>query len=376
MQIFLYNFIRKKNFYIYFLLITVCITFLITICTLFYNVSTSIMGKNDDVRNRELVISTNEDFETVYENLKDTSGIKEIYKSVYPVEAQVVIEEIISVQLKSGSIEHIPKVILGQDMQNKDKNSIILPSKLRVKNGFISCEDLLNKEISFKIYTDNRVLTYIGKVIGIYDIQNNIAENVYIPYIDLLNILYENNESESDFKSYTIIANTQKDAEKLVGVINKKGYNATLYDNTLQKETNILKIIKSIITVMIIFIMFFTYIILHTIISNMLSEDKKDLSILKSIGYKNYQILFISLFDTLFLTICSFIISIFLSRISINIISNIFSEKLTDAINLTNLTFYNMCLLLSIILLISILSNLFSIKKLKRISPILMFNAM
>lgn len=78
MKILFYNFVRKKNFLIYSLIITACIVFLTIVVTMFYSVFSKVLEKNNDIKNRELIISTYDNYETINYNLKNIKEIQEI----------------------------------------------------------------------------------------------------------------------------------------------------------------------------------------------------------------------------------------------------------------------------------------------------------
>lgn len=373
MLVFLSSFIRRKNFYIYFSLITICITFLIIIINIYNKTSFSILERENNIINRELVISTYDDLETVKKKLESIKSIKKIYKFIHPIDAKLIVDEPINIQITSGTLEHFPKVLAGYNIKEEDKNNIILPSKMYIQNKLILGETLLNRQIAFSINIDDKVIQYTGKVVGIYESQNDSENFAYISYNDMYNILYSDNDNDKNLNTYSIIIDRQENVNKAIDNINKHGYNASLYNNVLQKETNMLKILKNIITLMIVSLIFSLYIILHAIINNMLNEEKKEIAILKSIGYNNIRIFLISLFRTMFLIIVSFILSIFLSNIVIKIVNFMFFNEITNEINTNKIYFNHLIVSFFLILFVSFLATISSIKRIKKLAPILIF---
>lgn len=372
MQIFLNSFVRKKNFKIYFLSMTLCIIFIFILNMIFQNVLFAISEKENAIANRELIVSTSDTLTTMQEKLQDVVGIQEIYKYLPSIDSVLNIEEeVLNIQLSSGSNEHIPNVILGEKLDVQDSKKILLPSQIKIGKEAIATEKLLNKMLKVKIDLNDNELEYEMKVVGIYETNDKTNNMAYISKIDLSNIVYQDIQNNEEYYSYTIIAEKNTSVEHLIDCIKQKGYEATLYDNSLQKETNILKIVKNIILITLIVIILITYIILYVIISNMLMDEKEDIAILKSIGYKNRNIFIVSCCKTLFLTITSFLLGIMFFFVTMKaIIILCFSGKLISlkisSLNNTLILFINM-------IIVSIIVNVVSINKIRKISPIAIF---
>ena len=361
MKLFLLNFIRKKNFKLYILSLSICITFIFLLALFFYNIFILVSNKENNIINRNLIISTTDDINIVKDNLQDIKEIKQIYKSVPSIEGFVNINnQNISIQLFSGNDEQYPDVIIGKKLTMYNKNKIILPNILTINNNNVSSKDMIGKTIALKVNINNHIITKDMEVIGIYK-SDKTTNIVYTSYQDLAEIFFSNQEQEI-YNSYNIIINKNTSVSDVINKIQDKGYNVTLYDNSLQRETNILKIIKNISCITIFFLFIFTFIITYSIIKSILTGEKKDIAILKSVGYQNINLFLILFSNTLFLTIISFIISFLI------IICNTFQLLI-----IKTLPFSWLIILFIIFIILSFLVNTFLIGKIKKISPITIF---
>ena len=366
MKLFLLNFIRKKNFKLYILSLSICTIFIFLLALFFYNIFILVSNKENNIINRNLILSTTDDINIVKDNLQDIKEIKQIYKSVPSIEGFVNINnQNISIQLFSGNDEQYPDVIIGKKLTMYDKNKIILPNILNINNNAVSSKDMIGKTIALKVNINNRIITKDMEVIGIYK-SDKTTNIVYTSYQDLAEIFFSNQEQEI-YNSYNIIINKNTSVSDVINKIQDKGYNVTLYDNSLQRVTNILRIIKNISCVTIIFLFIFTFIITYSIMKSILTGEKKDIAILKSVGYQNSNLFLILFSNTLFLTIISFIISFLILSILI-MICNTFQLLI-----IKTLPFSWLIILFIIFIILSFLVNTFLIGKIKKISPITIF---
>ena len=368
MKIMFNNFIRKKNFYIYLLIITACIVFLTLTITMFYSVFNIVSKKNNDIKNRQLIISTYDNYEVVYQRLNKINGVYGIYNFVHEINGTLTIQDKFNIKINSSVLNSVENIILGKDFDKNDKNSVILPSKLMINNQEVSLQEFLNKNITLSINIGDKTIDYFGTVIGIYDESDNKRNVLYIPYDDLVEILYSDMDEIEKINAYIIISEENYNIEKLINEIKSTGYDATIYDVNSQKEVRILNTITDLFFVMIIIIIFIIYIVFKTIIGNLISDDEKDISIMKSIGYSNLKLLYIYLFNIFILINISFLISLPIIKTIIHLILPLIINKKIATINIIEPSIISLISELIIIFIVAFVLRFNIKRKIKNIS--------
>lgn len=368
MKIMFNNFIRKKNFYIYLLIITACIVFLTLTITMFYSVFNIVSKKNNDIKNRQLIISTYDNYEVVYQRLNKINGVYGIYNFVHEINGTLTIQDKFNIKINSSVLNSVENIILGKDFDKNDKNSVILPSKLMINNQEVSLQEFLNKNITLSINIGDKTIDYFGTVIGIYDESDNKRNVLYIPYDDLVEILYSDMDEIEKINAYIIISEENYNIEKLINEIKSTGYDATIYDVNSQKEVRILNTITDLFFVMIIIIIFIIYIVFKTIIGNLISDDEKDISIMKSIGYSNLKLLYIYLFNIFILINISFLISLPIIKTIIHLILPLIINKKIATINIIEPSIIRLISELIIIFIVAFVLRFNIKRKIKNIS--------
>lgn len=366
MKLFLLKFIRKKNFKLYILSLSIFFTFIFLLTLFYYNIFILVSNKENNIINRNLIFSTTDDINVIKDNLQDIKEIKQIYQSVPSIEGFININnQNIPVQLFSGNDEQYPDVTNGRKITMYDKNKIILPDILIINNKNVSQKEIIGETITLKVNSNNQTITKEMEIIGVYKSEKN-TNVVYISYKDLSEIFFSNIE-DNNYNSYNIIIDKNTSVSDVINKIQDKGYNATLYDNSLQRETNILRIVKNIIFVTIFFLFILAFIIIYNIMKSILMGEKNDIAIFKSVGYQNINLFLILFSNTLFLTIISFVISFMIINV-ILIICNIFQLLIIKAIPIIWILILFICFII-----LSFIVNAFLIGKINKISPITMF---
>lgn len=368
MKIMFNNFIRKKNFYIYLLIITACIVFLTLTITMFYSVFNIVSKKNNDIKNRQLIISTYDNYEVVYQRLNKINGVYGIYNFVHEINGTLTIQDKFNIKIDSSVLNSVENIILGKDFDKNDKNSVILPSKLMINNQEVSLQEFLNRNITLSINIGDKTIDYFGTVIGIYDESDNKRNVLYIPYDDLVEILYSDMDEIEKINAYIIISEENYNIEKLINEIKSTGYDATIYDVNSQKEVRILNTITDLFFVMIIIIIFIIYIVFKTIIGNLISDDEKDISIMKSIGYSNLKLLYIYLFNIFILINISFLISLPIIKTIIHLILPLIINKKIATINIIEPSIISLISELIVIFIVAFVLRFNIKRKIKNIS--------
>ena len=261
----------------------------------------------------------------------------------------------------------MPKIYLGNNILNKNNNEVVFPSKLKIGDKYISTEDMLNKNVAIEIYNDEKIEKYTFFVIGIYQTENYINNIIYTSSEEMNSL-----SLEETMTSYIIVINDYKNVKKVIADLQKMNYNASIADYTTQKELNLLLNIKKIISLIIICIISIILILFNTIVVNILSDDVKDIAVLKSIGYTNLIISRISLIKIVSFTTVSFMISIFISMIGIMFLNRAFMNKIIETAIVISIE--HILLSYLVVILICYISNKVLMNKIKKISPILIFN--
>ena len=153
MKIMFNNFIRKKNFYIYLLIITACIVFLTLTITMFYSVFNIVSKKNNDIKNRQLIISTYDNYEVVYQRLNKINGVYGIYNFVHEINGTLTIQDKFNIKINSSVLNSVENIILGNTAINCVKEDI---GVVKLANGGVT---ILGSAV------DNKKLALTGKVL-------------------------------------------------------------------------------------------------------------------------------------------------------------------------------------------------------------------
>lgn len=228
--------------------------------------------------------------------------------------------------------EYESNIIIGRRLKTDEKDSVVLPSKILINNDFVYFKDLYGKKISFDIYVDDIFITkYTPKVVGIYK-TNSPNASIIISKNNFKNLI---NISENEADKLNIVVDNYDNLEKVSDVLSSFSdvyFNTTLNFETLENKINLFKVLKLIsLFINIVMLVFFV-----TIVNNIKYDLKKDLDLLRVLGYSSFTISF-AVFKYIFLIyfisfLCSIILYLifllFVNLLRISIISLTFKSFL------------------------------------------------
>lgn len=233
--------------------------------------------------------------------------------------------------------------------------SIITIFLLGLMELFHSFDNRINKISNIK---ENRIL-YLSTHDDINKLENELTDIKHICEINLIN--------NNLYNDYEIVVDEYVNVQITMEKINDKGYFSYIYNIDKHKELNIYNNIRNLLLLIIISQFLIIYWVMHSVIKNILHEEMNDIALLKSMGYKNILILKINLLKLFLLTVLSLILSFILILILNCLISDILYINSIEILKL----FFIVIICYSIIIFIV---NLTFINKIKKISPIALFN--
>lgn len=370
-MIFIKKFYRKRNFKLYLILLTLSFALISSLFIIFFGINQKIVDKRDNVINRELVLSTKNDYEIVKKEIALVENVEGVYRFVSPVKTKIVVNNLeYSLFIDSEASGIYPNVKIGNNLSNLDPDGIILPLNFVLENN-LNIEKLLNNVVEISV-GENEQIKLKFKVQGFYKCVENCVNVAYISYENMEHILYGKNGWSNSNDVYTVIVNKQKNVDAVIKKLKKIGYYSELYNNTAINETNLFLTIGKIILFMVVFIYSLTFLILFLIISNIIKDDKYDIAILKSIGFNNYKIFASILKQLLFLMLLSFVLSLNIVIFISVFVNNLLFKDLGSYFIINLFVYSNLLSLLNMIIII-VLCCLINIHKIKNISPVLMF---
>lgn len=358
MKIFINSFKRKKVFRLYLIYFVIIITFIISILSIYFGINDKIQLKSEDITNRELIVSTRDNYDLIKKNIIKNAFISDVYKFIRPINSRAVINNIecnlIMFPIKNNIKS---KIVYGRSFNYGEENSVILPIK-NYEEQKLDHTIFLNQTIVFELGLNN--IDYTAKVIGFHNGENDI---VYFPYYDAQNFIMYSEQSD-ELHDYIIVIDKYKNVEKSIDKLESLGYYAELLNSTVQKEINIYITLKNLVSLILIILLSLTYIILLLLVSNIVHDERYDIAILKSIGYNDKAILIVTIIKTAFLLTVSISLSILISLIlNITITNNFFDINIKQFLSSVLVTIMG-------IILIHFSSTVVFLKKIKKISPI------
>lgn len=94
MKIFINSFKRKKVFRLYLIYFVIIITFIISILSIYFGINDKIQLKSEDITNRELIVSTRDNYDLIKKNIIKNAFISDVYKFIRPINSRAVINNI------------------------------------------------------------------------------------------------------------------------------------------------------------------------------------------------------------------------------------------------------------------------------------------
>lgn len=296
------SFFRNKKLYIYISFIVIMVSVLIVMFN--YKNGIDFIYKSEvenNVKNRTLFISNSNGNDI---NIHDIKLIKYIDKVEYMMEPIMVDINGKMVSLKSGIMLNSTKIIKGENIDN-DNIEIIIPDSLQLG------KNTLDTYIEIKY----NKLTFSAKIVGIYEDKTN--QNCIYVSQKIINNLKSYDENAVSSNSCIAIVNEYKNVENVIQTLSKYEYNGNLLDTSGLNDIKTYKDISIILAVSIFIIVFLIYITLSIIINNIINDERKDIAILKAVGYKNIHLVKIVFYRILILSLISYIVRILYSKLYI-----------------------------------------------------------
>lgn len=362
------SFFRKKKLLIY--IITISLTFGLIISVIYdmYKLNNIYYYKiKNNIKNRVLIVTSRNEkiLDSDINYISSLDGVNNAYLELN--DFSINIEDGRAFSVKYISNEEIIELLENNSMESKEKLQVILPYRILNSDGeYEYFENLIGKNVNFFI-NDNTTIN--AQVTGVYNPKNY---ETYVYVNKVFKSFLENYDLSSINDNYMkVIVRDYNDVNSIIDTLVDKGYNVDIMDKSGQTDIKFYNMAKSIILLMIVFIIIFTYISITIIVNGIISGEKMDIAILKSIGYKEKQIHKIMKLRILAIIIVSTILGAIISLGVMQFISYIIYYKLNILINI-NLLEYILLLLtfFAIIYLITCISLKLNNIKIKRINII------
>lgn len=352
------SFLRNKKLLLYILNMAIIIGLIMVIFN--YKIVVEKIYKDEienNINNRTLFISHKN---TDNINLNEIMNTQNIEKSQYIFNPLTVKTNDTFLNLKTDISLDESKIIYGRKCED-DKIEMVIPNSLE------NAIDLLGISVDIQ-YKD---LIIKAKIVGIYN--DSIKQNYsYISTKFMKDIVQYDQESINTSACLAVI-NKYENLENVMQHLKNKNYNSNLYDTSGLNDIKTYKSVDFIFNVLIGIMTLLGYIILSMIISNMINSEKKDIAILKALGYKQLDILKIILYRILSITIVSFTFGIIIHKT----FGTFFKHKIIQIANLNlsytlNLKFTYYTMILLVLIFIVIIISLKNMKKIKLIDTMIL----
>ncbi len=359
------GFFKANKIKLYIISIAITLGFVISFVYNLYLLNNIYADKiKNNILNRILYVSRNDISELDIKNLNEIENIEEVYRELNIF--SMTMDENKNVNIKYGSKLEIPKLILGKGFEDDKEMQIILPSKfLTQENKYISLESYYGKKVKLRL-EDYEVEVYVT---GIYDDIN--SNYVYINKNLKDDLVRYNREIETS-TILSVIVDDYKNIEHVIeNLKNNYSYNANIREMSGQSDIKMYNLASLLIIVIVILVTIFMYISIGIIIDGIISDERKDIAILKAIGYKKKHLNKIMSYRIFTVLTISFIIGILLSMFLNILIGKIIQTRL-DINILQNYKAYFIITILLVILiyLVSTITIKLNNKKIKRVNAI------
>ena len=284
---------------------------------------------------------------TVYDGLARTTNIKVVdgtqlielddfsgeYKNMLSVEATNNSEK--NNLFSSG----VFTIIKGRHINNDDRGKILIHKELAEKNK-LNLNDKIKLEL-IDFNNSKKKMEYEFEIIGIFTgkkqekytgLSSDFSENmVFIDYESSQKALnkYENNKIVSKLEIFSDSSENTKVALNKIKKIKTawSQYNVSSDNNVLEETLESIDGIKHIINIMTYSIMLSGIIVLSLILILWLRERMHEIGVLLSIGVSKIKIVTQFILELLFISLPSFVLSLFLGNVILNIIVGGFTNS-------------------------------------------------
>lgn len=278
--------------------------------------------------------------------------------------------------MNSMKIKNIYKLSMHNVARNKIRTIIyILFITLCIVMLFITSSIAYISHISI----DENINSQLRYRQFIVHVNSNHKTSEKIDYMSIFNNISEISDviinQSSSKNNVTIIIDDYKNMDSVVKQLKEKDYFTIIFNSDDIVNIPVIKTIKYGSLIMFIVIIILNFIVLCIVLSNSINERINDLAIFKAFGYSNKTLFKIILVESYIFGFISFVLASIISNFSIyTIINPVINAKFKDVLIGTKIVINpSMYLLIFVTLLILIfISSLNMVKKIKKISPILL----
>lgn len=352
------SFIRKKRLLLYIFCIAIMLGVIMVILNYreylenFYNNEIE-----NNIKNRTIFVSNNNYDNVDLDEITNLNNVEKceyffntlnvnIYGKKYNLQSNILIDE--------------NKIIKGKNCESDDIE-VVIP------NSVENADNLLEKYINIEY---NKSILSV-KVVGIYN--DDIRQNYCYISNGAIKELIKNDKNVINCSSCLVVIDQYKNLEYIIQLLKEKNLSANLYNTNGLNDIKTYKTVSIIFDLLIIIIFIFIYATLLIIVSNILNEEKKDIAILKALGYNQSHIIKIIFYRLLYIILISFGISFFIQIY----LEKIFSFHLMKIINLEinynlGLKLINYGILFVLLIFLIFIISLKNGKKVKLIDTIIL----
>ena len=284
---------------------------------------------------------------TVYDGLARTTNIK-VVDGTQLIERDDLSDEyknMLSVEATNNSEKNnlfssgVFTIIKGRHINNDDRGKILIHKELAEKNK-LNLNDKIKLEL-IDFNNSKKKMEYEFEIIGIFTgkkqekytgLSSDFSENmVFIDYESSQKALnkYENNKIVSKLEIFSDSSENTKVALNKIKKIKTawSQYNVSSDNNVLEETLESIDGIKHIINIMTYSIMLSGIIVLSLILILWLRERMHEIGVLLSIGVSKIKIVTQFILELLFISLPSFVLSLFLGNVILNIIVGGFTNS-------------------------------------------------
>lgn len=358
------GFFKNRKIKLYILSISITISFAIAIFYNIYIINNEYGNKvKNNIINRVLFVSKNDDVSI--DNIEKIQDIDVIYNQISSI--TMTLNGKVDVQAIYKDKTEITDVLLGESFNSENEAQIILPYEIyNTKGEKIELKDYVGKYVELEV-EDFKIEAFVS---GIYDNINNKSD-IYINEFFKEKLVEYNNKILSE-NQFIAIVNNYTNVNKVIDQINElEGCSANLLSYEGQSDIKIYNLASLLIIVLLIAIVIFVYISIGVILDSMINDEKKDIAILKSIGYKIKHISKIMVYRIYFILTISLVIGVLLSILESFVIRIIINNKMDISLgNVPNLYLFIVLLFIFLVYFISFITIKLNTNKIKKISII------
>lgn len=359
------SFLRNKKNILYIVSIAITFGFVIFLIYNLYFLNNIYAERiKNNIINRVILATKSNITDEDIKECNSIENIQVVYKKLNNFNVQL--EDNLNIPIKYCNELEIPKLIQGKGFDNDYKFEVILPKNISDRSSnLISLENYYGKEVRL-ILNDFEIS---ANVVGIYD--NKMFNGIYINE-NIKNRLLEYYPQLESNNALSVIVNDYKNVNDVIENLNSNyGYTAGLESITGQSDIKMYNVASMLIIVILILVIIFTFISIGIIMDGIISDERKNIAILKAIGYKKKHISSIMFYIILAILTNSFAIGIILSLIFNCTIGNIIENKLEVNIGL-NIGMYSIIVLaiIAFIYLLALIAVKINGRKIKKISAI------